>query len=305
MQLTLVISGLLDLSESSLASIDEGAPALTRLLAAAGAPAVDRDGSIGVICTALGIAKQRDWPVAPWLARGAGIAATAAYWLCAEPATFEVGRGDVSLSGTVTDLEPVETTALLSSLNAHFAREGVRFDAPHAAHWLAGCVATQSLSTQPPESVIGKPLLGHLMEGTDGGRWRSWQNEIQMLLFEHPVNVAREAAGRAVVNSVWLLGWRNTRFGKRSRTNCSALRQRADTTRTRARHRRVNACPFRLHSTHCATNRRNRPRWSGSTRPLGQIRNSMPTGSLPWIEIGQRRRVGRFTMARSKDSRLS
>ena len=206
MHLTLVVSGLLDFPAPVLAGIEMVAPALTRLVAAAGPPTVEHDGAIAVNCAALGIAKQHDWPVAWWLARAAGIDATAAYWLCAEPATFEVGRGDVWLSGTVDDVDSAESATLLSTLNAHFANVGVRFEAPNPAHWLVGAAAMQALSTLPPEVAIGKPLLGHLPEGSDGGRWRSWQNEIQMLLFEHPVNVAREAAGRAIVNSVWLWG---------------------------------------------------------------------------------------------------
>jgi hypothetical protein len=206
MHLTLVVSGLLDISAPLLDGIDAGAPALTRLLAAAGAPSVERDGAIAVACTALGIAKQHDWPVAPWLAHAAAIDATAAYWLCADPAIFTVGRGDVRLSAVVGDLESTETTAVLSTINTHFASDGIRFEALDPARWLVGAVATQSLSTLPPEHVIGKPLLGHLPEGTDAARWRNWQNEIQMLLFEHPVNIAREAAGRPVVNSVWFWG---------------------------------------------------------------------------------------------------
>ena len=206
MQLTLVISGLLDLPAPALAAIDARAPALTRLLAAAGSPSVVDDGSVAVVCTALGIAKQRDWPVAASLARAVGIDTTAAYWLCAEPATFEVGRGDVRVAGMVRDLQATETAALLATLNAHFAANDVRFHAAEPARWLVGCSTGQMLTTQPPERVIGKPLLGRLPEGVDGERWRSWQNEIQMLLFEHPVNSAREAAGREVVNSVWFWG---------------------------------------------------------------------------------------------------
>ncbi len=206
MQLTLVVSGLLDLAAPALAGIESSGPALTRLLAAAGMPSVENDGAIAVVCSALGIAKQNDWPVGWWLAHAAGIDATATYWLCAEPATFEVGRGDVRLSATVGDMEASETTALISTLNAHFANNGIHFEAPDPAHWLVGADATQKLSTLPPELAIGEPLLGHLAEGSDAGRWRSWQNEMQMLLFEHPVNVARAAAGRPVVNSVWLWG---------------------------------------------------------------------------------------------------
>jgi len=95
---------------------------------------------------------------------------------------------------------------LVATLNAHFAANDVRFHAPEPARWLVGCGTRQTLMTHPPARVIGKPLLGVLPQGADGERWRSWQNEIQMLLFEHPVNTAREAAGRAVVNSVWFWG---------------------------------------------------------------------------------------------------
>ena len=206
MQLTLVVSGLLDLPATVLSAIDAGAPALTRLLAAAGTPIVEREGGVALTCTALGIAKQHDWPVAPHLAFAAKLDAAAPYWLCAEPATFEVGRGDVRLAGTVGDLERSEAASLLSTLNAHFVADGLRVDAPDPSHWLIGAGTPQSMTTLPPDQAIGKPLLGHLPEGADAERWRSWQNEIQMLLFEHPVNVEREAAGRAVVNSVWLWG---------------------------------------------------------------------------------------------------
>ena len=78
MHFTLVVSGLLDISAPALANIDAGAPALTRLLAAAGPPSVDYDGAIAVMCTALGIIKQQDWPVAPCLAQAARIDATCA-----------------------------------------------------------------------------------------------------------------------------------------------------------------------------------------------------------------------------------
>jgi len=206
MHFTLVVSGLLDISASLLAEIDAGAPALTRLLAAAGSPSVDHDGGVAVICTALGIAKQHDWPAGYWLARAAGIEATAAYWLCAEPATFTIGHADVRLSGVVGDLDAAECAALLSTINAHFKSDGIRFVALNPARWLVAATAAQSLSTLPPEQVLGKPVLSHLPSGADAGRWRSWQNEIQMLLFEHPVNIAREAAGRPVINSVWLWG---------------------------------------------------------------------------------------------------
>jgi hypothetical protein len=206
MELTLVVSGLLDIAASALADADASAPALARLLAAALPPAMDREGGVAVACTALGVARQRDWPVAPALARAAGIDPGAAYWLCAEPATFVVGQADVRLAGLVRDLAEHETAALLATLNVHFAGDDIRFAALEASRWLVGSDAVQALATHPPDAVLGAPLLALLPTGADAPRWRRWQSEMQMLLFEHAVNRARESAGRAPVNGVWLWG---------------------------------------------------------------------------------------------------
>ena len=206
MQLTLVVCGLVDLPASTLAAADAGAPALTRLLAAAGAPTVESDGTLAVLCAALDIAHQCDWPAAPWLAHGAGIDASAAYWLCADPAHFVVNRSDVRLDGIVRDLTDTEAAALLATLSAHFASVGVCLAELDPAHWLMGASSPQALSTSPAETALGGPLLAFLPAGTNATRWRAWQNEIQMLLFEHPVNREREAAGKIPVNGVWLWG---------------------------------------------------------------------------------------------------
>ena len=78
MQLTLVVPGLLDLPASVLASVDAHAPALSRLLASSDRPTSEDDGLVASACRACGIARQEDWPVAPWLARAAGIGYEAA-----------------------------------------------------------------------------------------------------------------------------------------------------------------------------------------------------------------------------------
>jgi hypothetical protein len=59
--------------------------------------------------------------------------------LCADPATLEAGRDDVRLRGIVWDLDDAETAALVETLNAHFAADGLRFVAPTANCWLIGC----------------------------------------------------------------------------------------------------------------------------------------------------------------------
>lgn len=206
MHLTLVVPGPLDLPASVLGAVDAHASAFSRLLAAAGAPTIDDDGLLASRCRLLGIAKQGDWPVAPWLAHAAGIDPEDAYWLCAEPATLAVGQDDVRLSGLVDDLSPQDSEALLTVLNAHFAVDAVRFFAPTPRRWLVRVPHAQRLETRPPEVALGAPLFPFMPAGADAGRWRRWQNEMQMLLFEHPANRRREQAGHAPVNSIWLWG---------------------------------------------------------------------------------------------------
>ncbi|MEP6943049.1 MAG: hypothetical protein ABI981_08945 [Betaproteobacteria bacterium] len=206
MQLTLVVRGLLDLLPATLGAADGAAPALTRLLAAASAPEPEDGAANALACRVLGIARQTDWPVAPWLARGAGLDGSAGYWLCAEPAHFVVNRTDVRLDALVHDLNDEESTALRATLATHFAGDGVNVAALDASHWLLGMRGAQSLATVPPDAIFGEPLIAHLPTGADAARWRQWQSEMQMLLFEHPVNTAREAAARKPVNGIWIWG---------------------------------------------------------------------------------------------------
>jgi len=207
MHSTIVVPGLLDWPVSALAAVEKQAPALARLIAAASSPGIEEDGLVATACRSCGLAKQQDWPVAPWLARGAGLEPSGAYWLCAEPARFIVGRADVRLGGLIGDLDEAETDALIAALNLHFADDGLRFFALHGlARWFARVEHAPRLVTRPPEVALGASLAPYLPTGPDAARWRRWQSEVQMLLFENPVNRGREQSGRVSVDSVWLWG---------------------------------------------------------------------------------------------------
>ena len=204
MQLTLVLPNLLDAAPAALAAAD--APALARLLSTAAPPVLEPEGLLAIACAGVGIAKQNDWPVAPWLARAAGIDPGGRYWMCAEPVTLEVGRDEVRLAGVVSDLDADESTALVSSLRAHFASDGMEFVERGPGRWWVMLAEPQRLETSPPDAALRKPLIAYLPRGADAARWRRWQSEMQMLLFEHPVNHARESSGRSAVNYVWMWG---------------------------------------------------------------------------------------------------
>jgi hypothetical protein len=205
MQLTLVVPGLLDVAETAPDRADAEGAALARLLATSPPPAA-HDGAIGVACAALGVARQRDWPVAPLLAVAANLDPGDAYWLLAEPVTLLVGQLDVRLGAVVDDLSADEAAALVATLNSHFAGDGLRFIALTPARWLIAATDVQQLATHPADDAVGAPIFPFLPDGPDAARWRRWQSEMQMLLFAHPVTDERERKGRATVNGVWLSG---------------------------------------------------------------------------------------------------
>jgi hypothetical protein len=206
MHLTLVVPGLLDWPSSALASVEKQAPAFSRLVAAGGSPTTEQDGLVATACRVCGIAKQQDWPVAPWLARAAGIDAGGAYWLCADPARFIVGQRDVRLGGLISDLDAADAELLVAMLNTHFAADRIRFIAATPSRWFARADHSPQIITRPPEAALGAPLFAYLAAGPEGTQWRRWQNELQMLLFEHAVNRRREGRGQAPVDSVWFWG---------------------------------------------------------------------------------------------------
>lgn len=201
MQLTLVVPGLLDVAAS--AAADAASATLARLLAT-GLPAAPHDGAAAIACAALSIPRQRDWPVAPLLAAAANLECGDEYWLVAEPVTLIVTDDDVRLAGVVDDLSAGEADALLATLDSHFAGDGLRFFPLRPARWLIASARWHRLDTHPADEALGAALFPFLPGGPDAPRWRRWQSEMQMLLFEHPVNAARERLGRRPANGVWL-----------------------------------------------------------------------------------------------------
>ena len=202
MRLVLTLPGLVAADPS------RQAPALARLLAAAGAPATEPRGLAAMLAAEYGVVAPAggDAPLAPILAAAAGAATGDAYWLVADPVTLVAGRDDVLLAGRVDDLDADETIALLATLNDHFAADGIAFVAPMPSAWFVRTAATPAMVTPALDTAAGRPLRELLPQGADAPRWRRWQNEIQMLLHAHPVNQTRASRGRSPATSVWFWG---------------------------------------------------------------------------------------------------
>lgn len=147
-----------------------------------------------------------DTPVAPLAALGAGADPGNAFVIIADPVHFDAGHNDVVLTQRVDDLERDEADALVAMLSAHFIGDGLRFVAPRAGAWFVLAAQTQEVATTPVDAVVGRSLIAHLPQGPGAGTWKRWQDEIGMLLHDHPVNAARESRARPSANAVWFWG---------------------------------------------------------------------------------------------------
>ena len=104
-------------------------------------------------------------------------------------------------------LTEVESRALCDAADAHLQVDDVRLTFVDAQTWQVTCAAPITVLTEPPEWLIGEPLRPNLPRGADARKVERWMNELQMLLFTHPVNAAREARGLPAINVVWLWGF--------------------------------------------------------------------------------------------------
>ena len=188
--------------EHALDALRRAAPSLGALLAR-GAPVTAEASLSGLCCQALGVARQQDWPVAPLTARADGLAPEDGYWLRLDPAHLEVGMGGLMLRPAAElALAPDEAQLLAASLGDL----GLDLRAPVPTRWYLRLPEPPALTTRPLDQVAGEYLSGHLPGGRDASRLMARVNEAQMLLHDHPVNLAREARGLPPVNGLWLWG---------------------------------------------------------------------------------------------------
>lgn len=180
------------------------APALQGLLARGErhqSPATDMQ---SWLCDAFGVQRQLDYPVGSLSLLADGVDPGAAYWLRADPVHMSAERDQLIL--TQVSIGGDETDALVAALNRHFAPDGLHFAAPLPGRWYIRCEHAPAITTHGLYQVAGSNVHPLLPGGPDAMRWRALLNEIQMLLFDHPVNQARESKGEAPVNSVWPWG---------------------------------------------------------------------------------------------------
>ncbi|MGZ8230906.1 MAG: hypothetical protein ACXW2A_13095 [Burkholderiales bacterium] len=159
------------------------------------------------LCQAFEVENQQDWPVAALTLQHDGGDPALDYWMRADPVHLRIDRESLMLAdASLFGIEQSEADGLVAALNAHFAEDGLHFEARTPKRWYVRLAQRPQLRTFSPAEAASQDVRPHLPQGADAAAWHRVFNEAQMLLHNHAVNTARDARGEPTVNSVWFWG---------------------------------------------------------------------------------------------------
>jgi hypothetical protein len=144
----------------------------------------------------------------PWAAVAASqtLAAEGA-WGFITPCHWQIGTRHVVMSGaSLADFSEPQSQALLASMQNYFAEDGIALHYHQPSRWLARSDLFDALATASLDRVAGRPIANWLPADGQATTLRRLQSEMQMLLYNHPLNDQRSARGLPVVNAFWLSG---------------------------------------------------------------------------------------------------
>jgi hypothetical protein len=103
-------------------------------------------------------------------------------------------------------LRPDEAEALALDFNRVWSDSGTRLLAGRSA--VLYCIFDRALqvTTRDPEDAVGRHIEEYLPVGGGAPLLKQLMSEIEMWLFEHPVNGARAAQGLTPITGLWLWG---------------------------------------------------------------------------------------------------
>ena len=99
-----------------------------------------------------------------------------------------------------------ESNALMQAMQPYFSEDGLALHPHRPGQWLVCGQALRELPTASLERVRGQPVDAWMPQGEGTRKLRRLHNEMQMLLYTHPVNDARAGRGLTPVNAIWLSG---------------------------------------------------------------------------------------------------
>jgi hypothetical protein len=118
-----------------------------------------------------------------------------------------MGREHATLSDPAAlALTGEESRTLLAAMQPYFETDGITLHYAAPGRWLAEGEVFRSLPTASLDRVLGRNVDAWLPPAANARDLRRLQNEMQMLLYTHPLNDVRAARRQLPVNSIWISG---------------------------------------------------------------------------------------------------
>jgi hypothetical protein len=128
-------------------------------------------------------------------------------WAFITPCHWAMGREHATLTDPAgLSLTADDAQTLHAAMQPYFETEGITLHPVTPGRWLAEGEVFRTLPTASLDRVLGRNVDAWLPDKTTAGSLRRLQNEMQMLLYTHPMNDARSAVGQRTVNSFWISG---------------------------------------------------------------------------------------------------
>jgi len=106
----------------------------------------------------------------------------------------------------LANLSAEQSDELLAAMRPYFEEDGITLQADEPGRWLAQGEVFANVASAAIDRVVGRPLDAWMPKSAPAASLRRLQNEMQMLLYTHPVYDARVASGLTPVNSFWFSG---------------------------------------------------------------------------------------------------
>jgi hypothetical protein len=146
-------------------------------------------------------------PIAVAQCRSAGDTALRGGAALATPVHLVAGMSSVQLPADgLLEIDSSEADTLAESFNRSFAGGGSRLTRGQGSILVCLFDSPLKADTTPPDEALGGDVWAHQPRGEGSAELRRLAAEIEMWLFEHPLNVARRARGVPIISALWLWG---------------------------------------------------------------------------------------------------
>ena len=153
-------------------------------------------------------------PWAAWERAQSGDSASSTQaWAWVTPCHWAMGREHATLTDPeALGLTEADSRALMAAMQVYFSEDGITLHYAAPQRWLAAGELFRGLPTASMDRALGRsvdpwlPASTHSGASPEGKKLRRLQNEMQMLMYTHPINEARSAQRLLPVNSIWFSG---------------------------------------------------------------------------------------------------